>query len=167
MPELESQQCMIAITVTNYYCFHADHMVRCLELLQRATTPRVSHFSASLVFGLHTGCSEDYNDHCTTVWTFLESCTLRCVVGSIFLPVYMHFLAKKIQRCLLVLYVGLLLYILGALSMLAIDLAGHLHSMKGLLIDFFFAIKGVFQLIYLVRWCFFPILLTVFGVGVT
>ena len=73
----------------------SDHMVRCLELLQRATTPRVSHFSASLVFGLHTGCSEDYNDHCTTVWTFLESCTLRCVVGSIFLPMYMHFLAKK------------------------------------------------------------------------
>ena len=55
---------------------------------------------------------------------------MRYVIGSIFLPVYIYFLVKQRSKMFTRLYIGLFLYMLGTLSMLAIDLAGHLHSVK-------------------------------------
>ena len=87
-----------------------------------------------MVFGLHTGYPVDYANRCT-VWVLLESGALMHVLGSIFLPVYMYIYfillrhttsSKMFNR----LRVGIILWILGTLSMLAIDLAGHLHSVN-------------------------------------
>ena len=108
--------------------------VRILTLLATLGPVFVMEIQSSVIgfaiFGLHTGYSEDYNHRCTTVWAFLESGALRYVVGSIFLPVYIYFLAKRGLKIFTRLYIGLLLYMFGTLSMLAIDLAGHLHSVN-------------------------------------
>ena len=87
-----------------------------------------------IVFGLHTSYLKDYI-HCRTVWTLLEKGVLRYVMGSIFIPLYMcaqfSFLQRSIiSRMLPRLCIGIILWILGTLSMLAIDLAGHLHSVN-------------------------------------
>ena len=108
--------------------------VRILTLLTTLGPVFVMEFQLSLggflLFGAHTGHLKDDYYHCTTVWAFLESGTLRYVIGSIFLPMYTFFLVKQHSRMFTRLYVGLLLYMLGTLSMLAIDLAGHLHSVN-------------------------------------
>ena len=111
--------------------------VRILTLLATLGPVFVMEIQSSVIgfaiFGLHTGYTEDYRYRCTTVWTFLKSGALRYVVGSIFLPMYIYFLAKQSSKMFTRLYVGLLSYMLGTLSMLAIDLAGHLHSVNCLL----------------------------------
>ena len=70
--------------------------------------------------------------HCA-IWILLDSGVLRYIIGSIFLPVYIYiyfFLLRRsiMSKILVRLFIGLVIYILGILSMLAIDLAGHLHS---------------------------------------
>ena len=93
-----------------------------------------SSFVGFAIFGLHTGTgySKDLHYHCT-IWILLESGVLRYIVGSTFLPVYTYiyfFLLRRsiMSKILVRLFIGLVIYILGILSMLAIDLAGHLHS---------------------------------------
>ena len=88
----------------------------------------------SMVFGLHTGYSEDFLHHCT-VWTLLDSGMLRYVIGSVFIPVYMYvqfsfFKRSLVSRMFTRLFFGIIIWILGALSMVAVDLAGHLHSVN-------------------------------------
>ena len=67
--------------------------------------------------------------------TLLESGALRYVIGSIFIPLYMYIQFSFLQRCIISkmfsrLCIGIILWIFGILSMLAIDLAGHLHSVN-------------------------------------
>ena len=82
------------------------------------------------IFGAHTGHKEDFISHCT-VWAILETGALRYTIGSIFLPFYIYKVLRGRQTSIFTrLYVGLLFYILGTVSMLAIDLAGHLHSVN-------------------------------------
>ena len=81
-------------------------------------------------FGVHTGYKEDFINRCT-IWTIFESSALRYTIASIFLPIYIYKALIGRQTTIFTrLYVGLLFYILGTLSMLAIDLAGHLHSVN-------------------------------------
>ena len=82
-------------------------------------------------FGLHTGYSEDFLHRCT-IWTLLDSGALKYVIGSVFIPVYMYVQFSLLKRSLVSrmftrLFFGVILWILGALSMVAVDLAGHLH----------------------------------------
>ena len=83
-------------------------------------------------FRLHTGYREDFI-YRSTIWALFESSTLRYMIASTFLPVYIYkvLLHRRISMFTR-LYAGILLYILGTVSMLAIDLAGHLHSVNDL-----------------------------------
>ena len=84
-------------------------------------------------FGFHTGLhGGDPTVHCT-VRALLESSILQYITGSIFLPIYTYVVFVSIGRHISIftrLYAGILFYILGVVSMLAIDLAGHLHSVN-------------------------------------
>ena len=60
------------------------------------------------VFGTHTVHQADAYFRCTTVWIFFESGGLRYVVGSIFLPMYIYFLAKKSSKMFTRLYLSLI-----------------------------------------------------------
>ena len=87
-----------------------------------------------MAFGSHTGYSEDFIYRCT-VWTLLDSGVVRYVIESVFIPVYMYIQFSLLQRSIVSrmftrLSIGIILWILGALSMLSIDLAGHLHSVN-------------------------------------
>ena len=91
-------------------------------------------FMSFIAFGSHTGYSEDFLHRCT-VWTLLDCGVLRYVIGSIFIPVYMYVQFSLLQRSIVSrmfirLSIGIILWILGALSLLSIDLAGHLHSVN-------------------------------------
>ena len=82
------------------------------------------------VFGLHTGYTEDFINRCTR-WAILESSALRHSIAFIFLPAYIYiFVVVRRSSMFARMFVGFLLYILGTLSMLAIDLAGHLHHVN-------------------------------------
>ena len=85
---------------------------------------------------VNTPATHNYDDiyHCT-IYTLLDCGALKYVVGSIFIPVYMYLQFSFIKQSLLTrifarLFFGILLWILGALSMVTIDLAGHLHSVN-------------------------------------
>ena len=89
-----------------------------------------------ITFGLHTGYSEDFLHRCA-IWTLLDSGMLKYVIGFIFIPVYMYVQFSLLKRRLVStmftrFFIGIILWILGALSMLAIDLVGHLHSVNDL-----------------------------------
>ena len=84
------------------------------------------------IFGLHTGYREDFINRCK-VWAIFESSALRYTLASIFLPIYTFVVLRSYRISIIArLYVGLLFYVLGTVSMLAIDLAGHLHSVDDL-----------------------------------
>ena len=87
-----------------------------------------------IAFGLHTGYSGDLNHRCT-IWAILESGLLKYATGSVFIPVYMYvqfslFKRSIFSRMFIRLLIGIVLWILGAFSMLAIDLAGHFGSVN-------------------------------------
>ena len=83
-------------------------------------------------FGLHTGGREDFINRCK-IWAIFESSALRYTIASIFLPVYTFIVLRSYRISIITrLYTGLLFYILGTVSMLTIDLAGHLHSVDDL-----------------------------------
>ena len=83
-------------------------------------------------FGLHTGYKEDFLGRCI-VWAFLESTALSHSIAVFFLPLYLCTCVINRRISMFTrLFAGLLIYILGTLSMLAIDLAGHLHHVNDL-----------------------------------
>ena len=83
-------------------------------------------------FGLHTGNREDFISRCK-IWAIFESSALRYTIASIFIPIYTFIVLRSYRISIITrLHAGLLLYILGTVSMLAIDLAGHLHSVDDL-----------------------------------
>ena len=85
-----------------------------------------------ITLGPYTSYSEDFIHRCT-IWIFLESGAMRYVTRSIFIPLYMNVQFSFLQRSIVSrmfsrLCIGIIVWILGTLSMLAIDLAGYLHS---------------------------------------
>ena len=88
-----------------------------------------SSYIGFTMFGLHTGYLEDFRHRCT-IWAILESGALKYITGTLLLPCYIlfHFsiLEQKI-KIFIRLLIGLVLYFLGLLSMLIIDLGGHLR----------------------------------------
>ncbi len=87
-----------------------------------------------VAFGVHTGYSEDFLHRCS-IWAIFESGMLRYVIGTIFIPVYIYVQFSLLKwstasRIFTRLFIGMMLWILGALSMVAIDLAGHFHSVN-------------------------------------
>ena len=91
-----------------------------------------SSFMDFPTFGAHTGFFEDFRHRCNR-WAILDTGSFKYISGSIFIPFYIvfHFLLLK-QRIKIFtrLCIGLVLYFLWLLSMLIIDLAGHLHSVN-------------------------------------
>ena len=84
-----------------------------------------------IIFGRHTGYREDFLGRCT-IWAILESSILQYIIGSIILPIYIYIIFALIGRHISMftrLYTGLILYMLGTVSMLAIDLAVHLDDL--------------------------------------
>ena len=91
-----------------------------------------SSFLGFTIFGLHTGFLEDFSYRCNR-WVVLDSGSLKYITGIIFLPIYIlsHFLfLKQKTKILTRLWIGLFFYFSGLLSMLIIDLVGHLHSIN-------------------------------------
>ena len=92
----------------------------------------LSSFMAFTAFGLHTGYLADFRHHCSR-WAILDSGALKYLIGAILVPFFIlvHFLFLK-QRIKVFtrIGIGLFLYFLGLVSMLIIDLAGHLHSVN-------------------------------------
>ena len=91
-----------------------------------------SSFMGFIIFGLHTGFREDFIGRCNR-WAILDSGVLKYIVGAVLLPIYILLqfsLLKRKLKMLTRLWIGLILFFLGLLSMLIIDLAGHLHSVN-------------------------------------
>jgi hypothetical protein len=91
-----------------------------------------SSFMGFPSFGAHTGFYEDFKFRCHR-WAILGNGSLKYITGSMFIPFYIafHFLLLKQRiKIFTCLWIGLFLYFLGLLSMLIIDLAGHLHSVN-------------------------------------
>ena len=83
-------------------------------------------------FGLHIDNREDFKYRCK-IWAIFESSALRYTIASIFLPIYTFIVLRSYRISIIArLHTGLVLYIIGTVSMLAIDLAGHLHSVDDL-----------------------------------
>ena len=105
--------------------------LRILSLLLSVGSIFIMEISNSYVgfkiFGLHTGNKEDFIYRCT-IWVIFESSALRYLIGAIFLPFFIYiFVYFKRISVFSRIFVGFIFYMLGTLSMLAIDLAGHLH----------------------------------------
>ena len=81
------------------------------------------------IFGLHTGFLEDFIHRCNR-WAILDSGALKCITSSVLLPLYILLHFKQKLKMLTRLWIGLFLSFIGLLSMLIIDLAGHLHSVS-------------------------------------
>ena len=84
------------------------------------------------LFGLHTGQGNPFEGHnCTARWAVLESGLLKHMVGVVFFPVYIWViysaLWKITPRIFNRLTLGIVVYIAGAISMLIIDVVGHVH----------------------------------------
>ena len=110
--------------------------LRILTLLLSLGTTFVMEVPTSYIgfktFGLHTGNREDFKYRCK-IWAIFESSALRYTIASIFLPIYTFIVLRSYRISIITrLHAGLVLYILGTVSMLAIDLAGHLHSVDDL-----------------------------------
>ena len=89
-----------------------------------------SSFVGFKTFGYHTGYKEDFIHRCT-IWVIFESTSLMSFVGVVFLPLYVYrFILATKASIFSRMYGGLFVYMLGIVSMLAIDLAGHLHSVN-------------------------------------
>ena len=100
--------------------------------------------NATLVYiGLHIGTIE-LKFQCGWQWAVLYSGALQYVVSAIFLPIHIwicfKLLWKRVPKIFLRMGVGITLYILGTLSMIAIDSGGHVQT-KG--INCFFSVHAV------------------------
>ena len=79
------------------------------------------------LFSFHVmGRSEE---HCSTEWIFVKSGTLSYLLGLVSLPIITWVvycvLKNRVPKILTRLEIGIVLYILGVLSMLIIDVVGH------------------------------------------
>ena len=81
---------------------------------------------ALMEVGLHIGSFRS-EQSCGWDWIIVNSGLMHCIVYTIFLPVYILFLQRYTPRVLVRVGFGIIVFLLGILSILAIDIAGHLH----------------------------------------
>ena len=89
-----------------------------------------STFFVFPLFGLHAGQQTFIiHKHCTYEWFLFRSGSLISIVGTCFFPVYIWFifscLRSRIPRIFARLKIGIIVLLLGVLSMLSINIAGH------------------------------------------
>jgi peptide/histidine transporter 3/4 len=89
-----------------------------------------STFFVFPLFGLHAGQQTFIiHKHCTYEWFLLRSGSLTSIVGTCFFPLYIWFifshLRNRVPRIFARLKFGIITFLLGVLSMLSIDIAGH------------------------------------------
>ena len=82
-------------------------------------------------FTLHTGYGPEFREkNCTTRWLLLESGTLGQLFSTLAFPVYIWIVYSLLRRCIPKIFTRLLLgatlLFIGVLSMLLIDLLGHM-----------------------------------------
>ena len=88
--------------------------------------------NATLIYiGLHIGTGK-LKLQCGWQWAVLYSGVLQYVVSAIFLPIYVwicfKLLWKRVPKIFLRMGIGITLYILGTLSMIAVDSGGHVRT---------------------------------------
>ncbi len=84
---------------------------------------------ALMEVGIHIG-SFHSEQSCSWDWIIVNSGLMHCIVYTIFLPVYILFLRRYAPRVLVRVGFGIVVFLLGILSILAIDIAGHLQYDK-------------------------------------
>ena len=88
-----------------------------------------SSYVAFLKLGFHIG-SYQSKSRCSCDWIIVNSGLLRCFVCTAFLPVYIIFLQRYNPRIFVRIGVGIVVYSIGILAVLAADVTGHLHGDK-------------------------------------
>ena len=88
-----------------------------------------SSYVAVLKLGVHIG-SYQSRSSCSWDWIIVNSGLLRCFVCTAFLPIYIIFLQKYNPRIFVRTGVGIVIYSMGIVAMLAADITGHLHGDK-------------------------------------
>ena len=84
---------------------------------------------AFMKVGLHIG-SYQSKQSCSWDWIIVNSGLMHCIVYIIFLPVYVIFLQRYTPRVFVRVGFGIIVFLLGILSVLAVDIAGHVHDNK-------------------------------------
>ena len=84
------------------------------------------------LFALHTGQETSFNNEtCGWKWMLLESGTLSSLTVVVILPVYIwivySYLRNKVPKILFRLGTAICIYIISVLSMLIVDLSGHIR----------------------------------------
>ena len=82
---------------------------------------------ALLKYGTHIG-SYQLKQYCHWEWIVVNSGLIKCIVSATFLPIYIISIWRHIPKIFTRLGCGIILYFLGTMGMLAIDVAGHVHS---------------------------------------
>ena len=80
------------------------------------------------LLGLHA-TSTDAKEQCQLEWIFLHSGFARYTISTLFVPIYMWIIfkfRKQVPRIFTRLKIGILSYFAGVLSILCVDLSGHL-----------------------------------------
>ena len=91
-------------------------------------TPSVAVFSA---FAEHFTSNDRgiYSHNCTLTWAIFDTGTLKVLIVVVTFPVYIWLVYSLLRNCIprmfVRLWMGILLFVLGAASMLLIDLTGH------------------------------------------
>ena len=93
-----------------------------------------SSYLGLVIFGYHAGDVHSFNsstgllDNCSH-WVLVWSGSLKYIFGTFFFPIYIwlvfSYLRKRIPRMFVRLFSGIVLYLLGSLFLIAIDLIGH------------------------------------------
>lgn len=99
------------------------------------------------VFAQHftTNSVPDINSNCTLTWAILDSGALKYLSAAVFMLTYIWFIYSVLRNCIPKIFTRLwiahLLFVIGAVSMLLIDLTGHImyyfREKKGALCMFY------------------------------
>ena len=97
-----------------------------------------SSYMGFSLFGYHIGNVHNTNhssflDHCSS-WTLVWSGSLKYISGAVLYPVYIWIIFscchRRVPRIFVRLFAGIILYLLGSMSMLLIDVIGHINAAK-------------------------------------
>ena len=93
-----------------------------------------SSYLGMVMFGYHAGDVHNVNDssglldNCSH-WVLVWSGSLKYICGTLFFPIYIwlvfSYLRRRIPRMFVRLFSGIVLYLLGNLFLIAVDLIGH------------------------------------------
>ena len=113
--------------------------------------PSVAVFST---FAQHftTNDKEVYAHNCTLTWAIFDTGTLKVLIVVVLFPAYIWIIYSLLRNCipriLIRLWIGIFIFLLGAGSMLLIDVIGHVSDYyrhhEGLACIFFFKNPEIF-----------------------